>query len=34
VPVRQGGEDLPGKSAVRPVPNCLIVAGAPDLFNL
>jgi hypothetical protein len=34
VPVRQGGADLPGKFAVRRVPNCPIFAGAPDLFNL
>jgi hypothetical protein len=34
VPVRQGGTDLPGMSMIRPVPNCFIVAGAPDLHKL
>jgi len=28
-PARQGEIDLPGVSAVRPVPNCPIIAGAP-----
>ena len=30
LPARQGGIDLPGMSAVRPVPNCPIIAGAPS----
>ena len=33
VPIRQGGADLPGMSMIRLVPNCFIVAGAPDFYK-